>query len=100
MRHLPVRGAMNCATTSQFFVNDRHLFRNGIRCKVRAAFGLIKFSVYQIFQVLEFHHIVKPLIVVWIRSQPQSGQDREVGVAFVFCAALGFSEVTGGGIML
>ncbi len=30
MRHPHVRRAMNCATTSQFFVNDRRLFRNGI----------------------------------------------------------------------
>ena len=34
MRHLHVRGAMNCATMSQFFVNDRRLFRNGIRIDI------------------------------------------------------------------
>ena len=34
MRHLPVRGVMNCATTSQLFVNDRRLFRNGINISV------------------------------------------------------------------
>lgn len=35
MRHLHVRGAMNCAPTSfQVFVNDRRLFRNGIICNL------------------------------------------------------------------
>ncbi len=30
MGHPHVRRAMNCPTTSQFLVNDRRLFRNGI----------------------------------------------------------------------
>ena len=30
-----VRGAMNCATTNAFFVNEKLLFRNGIRMRAR-----------------------------------------------------------------
>ena len=39
MEHPHVRRAMNCPTTSQFFVNDRRLFRNGI------TLGLTHFSM-------------------------------------------------------